>query len=267
MINTFTKWSAAWFGPKGRSIATMFLLISIFMPLAFTDMGITNVEEIVRPLAIIATITIFIAAAFLKDRPLYPPTLSEEEKRIEPTLSPSAFELYPHMRVLLENIDFVKISLSSILLLISLNEMNQLLFVFYDTFDKNKDGSFFIFNNIIDVVQQLHLLCSLCGLATFGMSIFAGMSIKKGYRSIVYLYVIIFFAQCLSFVTLSETYFIILSIFDGLFKGGFFLTAFEVSAECGYPVGESLSLSFLTAGMMGARFVIDFTQGVLLFTD
>lgn len=47
VINTFTKWSAAWFGPKGRSIATMFLLVSIFLPLAFTDVGITSVEQIV----------------------------------------------------------------------------------------------------------------------------------------------------------------------------------------------------------------------------
>lgn len=149
-------------------------------------------------------------------------------------------------------------ALSSILILISLNEMNQLLFVFYETFDNNENGGSTLFTNLIEVVERLHLLCNLCGMATFGMAIFAGMSVKTVYRAIVYLYVMIFLAQCLSLVIRSQTYFIIVNIFDGLFKGGFFLTAFEVSAECGYPVGESLSLAFLTAGMMGVRFVIDF---------
>lgn len=37
VINTFTKLSASWFGPKGRPIATMFLLISLFLPLAFSE--------------------------------------------------------------------------------------------------------------------------------------------------------------------------------------------------------------------------------------
>lgn len=89
IINTFTKWSASWFGPKGRSISTMFLLISVFLPLAYSDIDINSVQPLLKPLSIVTTLLIFVSAALLKDRPLFPPTLSEEEKRIEPTLAPS----------------------------------------------------------------------------------------------------------------------------------------------------------------------------------
>ena len=45
----------------------------------------------------------------------------------------------------------------------------------------------------------------------------------------------------------SRIFLIVVNVYDGLFKGGLLLIAFEITAELAYPIGESLSLGFINA--------------------
>ena len=55
IVNGFTKLSSAWFGPKGRPVATMFLLISVFFPLIFSEYETTKLIDVLLPLSILST--------------------------------------------------------------------------------------------------------------------------------------------------------------------------------------------------------------------
>jgi hypothetical protein len=263
--NTLTKWSGSWFGPKGRAIALMCMIISMLVRLVVRDYSYDWVSPYLNPLSIASTISIFLALTILKDKPLLPPTLSEEERRIEPALSPQNFEFGAHLRVLMENTDFVKMAVASAFILVSLNETNKLLYFYYATFRNNGDQA--DFKDLTSKLAFLHVLCNMCGTATFGMAMFVSMSVKTAYQIIAYtlLPLLILYFSSLSFN--SETYLIVLSIYDGLLKGGFFLAAYDVTAECGYPVGESLSLGFMVSISMGLRFLIDLIQGIWVLSD
>ena len=64
----------------------------------------------------------------------------------------------------------------------------------------------------------------------------------------------------------SQTFLLVVNIWDGLFKGGLFLISAEVAAELAYPVGEAMSYGFMNAMVNGPRYLIAVIFGTLTFT-
>lgn len=65
----------------------------------------------------------------------------------------------------------------------------------------------------------------------------------------------------------NRTFIIFITVYDGIFSGGLMLIARELTAELGYPQGESLSLGFISALSGIFRYIIRVTTGVLTFTE
>lgn len=57
---------------------------------------------------------------------------------------------------------------------------------------------------------------------------------------------------------------IVIYIYDGLFKGGLLVMVAEMSAEVGFPLGESLTFGFLEFFKHTLIFVINFTVSMLV---
>ena len=54
-------------------------------------------------------------------------------------------------------------------------------------------------------------------------------------------------------------------VYDGLFKGGIIVMTAEMSAEGGYPVGESITFGFMMTLEYGITWIIQFTMAMLAF--
>lgn len=79
------------------------------------------------------------------------------------------------------NRDFIKILLCSTLLLISNNQVHRILEIFYvEIHSKERDVTY---------VKELYLVCTISGLITFGFALYSTLSIKFGYKLIVFQFV------------------------------------------------------------------------------
>jgi hypothetical protein len=65
-------------------------------------------------------------------------------------------------------------------------------------------------------------------------------------------------------ISRSNVFLIVIYIFDGLFKGGLLMMVAEMSAEIGFPLGESLTFGFLEFFKHTLTFVINFTVSMLV---
>ena len=65
-------------------------------------------------------------------------------------------------------------------------------------------------------------------------------------------------------ISQSNVFLIVIYIFDGLFKGGLLMMVAEMSAEIGFPLGESLTFGFLEFFKHTLTFVINFTVSMLV---
>ena len=61
----------------------------------------------------------------------------------------------------------------------------------------------------------------------------------------------------------NAVFLVIISIYDGIFKGGMIFIIYEASAEIAYPVGESMSLGLILGLTNGSRFVLNFILGMV----
>ena len=65
----------------------------------------------------------------------------------------------------------------------------------------------------------------------------------------------------------SRILLIFINVYDGLVRGGLMLIALELSAELGYPQGESLALGFINALSGIIRYIIRVIMGTVTFTQ
>lgn len=65
-------------------------------------------------------------------------------------------------------------------------------------------------------------------------------------------------------ISRSNVFLIVIYIFDGLFKGGLLMMVAEMSAEIGFPLGESLTFGFLEFFKHTLTFIINFTVSMLV---
>jgi hypothetical protein len=88
------------------------------------------------------------------------------------------------------------------------------------------------------------------------MALFGGLSLRFGFKLLVFQFLFVYLMQVLSMLFETKTYLIVTNMYEGLFGGGLIIILSELSAEIAYPVGESLSLGFINAGQYLIRFFI-----------
>jgi hypothetical protein len=88
------------------------------------------------------------------------------------------------------------------------------------------------------------------------MALFGGLSLRFGFKLLVFQFLFVYLMQVLSMLFETKTYLIVTNMYEGLFGGGIIIILSELSAEIAYPVGESLSLGFINAGQFLIRFFI-----------
>jgi hypothetical protein len=62
--------------------------------------------------------------------------------------------------------------------------------------------------------------------------------------------------QILVMIVQKEVFLVVTFVYDGLFKGGIYVIMAEITAEVGYPVGESITYGFLNALDYGMTWII-----------
>jgi hypothetical protein len=100
-------------------------------------------------------------------------------------------------------------------------------------------------------------LCTISGTITFGMALFSTLSLKFGYKLVMFQFTIIILFQTLSMLFLhdNKVAYLVIYVYDGLFKGGMLIIFFEATAELAYPIGESISLGFMLLIEKVLRFI------------
>ena len=73
-----------------------------------------------------------------------------------------------------------------------------------------------------------------------------------------------FIFQIIALIVRNNVFIIVVYIFDGLFKGGLLMVVAEMTAEVGFPLGESLTFGFLEFFKHSLIFVINFTVSMLV---
>jgi len=116
------------------------------------------------------------------------------------------------------------------------------------------------------IIPKLHELCLITGIMTFAVALFGGLSLRFGYKLIIFQFIIIYALQAFAMLASNEIFLIVTNVFDGLFSGGLIVILSELSAELAYPVGESISLGFIYACESMIRFIIKFTVDISTFT-
>lgn len=77
--------------------------------------------------------------------------------------------------------DFVKISLCSAFILLANNQVHRILEVM-DTSINNDHSK----QTILTYTKELYLVCTLSGLLTFGMALYSTLSLKFGYKLVLF---------------------------------------------------------------------------------
>lgn len=130
------------------------------------------------------------------------------------------------------------IIISSALILISNTQMHELIEIIFQIFHKEDRG--------ISYIKELYYCCTISGVITFGMALYSTLSLKFSYKLVIVQFVLIFFMQIGAMFIGEKVPIVVIYVYDGLFKGGMYVILYEVTAELGYPYGESLSLGMLT---------------------
>lgn len=63
----------------------------------------------------------------------------------------------------------------------------------------------------------------------------------------------------------DTVFYIVIYVYDGLFKGGMLIMFYEMTAELAYPIGESISLGFMLAIEFVGKFIFNCINAALVF--
>lgn len=257
IMNTFTKVSASWFGPKGRNISTMILILSYFIPEAIEDISQGTLCDIKIQIAIASTLVTPLTFLMIFKNPDFSPTMSEEERFIS-----GVIPFRSQMKMLRENKSYMMSTIASGFILVASHQLLRILEILYENIhDQMREVSF---------LKELYVVCVMSGLLTFGMALYSTLPIKFGYKLVLIQFSLIFILQIFVMLVPSNVFLIIIYVFDGLFRGGMMVIFYEMTAELAFPVGESLSLGLLSSIHFLGRFIFNFISSCLvspLLTD
>lgn len=80
IVNLSTLVSGSWYGPRGRTIGTMILLVGLQLPRVVSDFLGKDLRDFTLILAILSTSFLVCTMFLVWDLPELPPTMSEDER-------------------------------------------------------------------------------------------------------------------------------------------------------------------------------------------
>jgi len=178
VLNTTTKVSGSWFGPKGRNIATMVMLIGFFGPQSIEEFF--NKDELSKglfPLACICSTLMPLCYMLIYDKPDFSPTMSEEEKLVIKERG-NSFKFKTQVRLMLQNQVFKMTTVASVLIMVSNDQVHRLLEIFhFEIYQRDRNNDF---------NKPLYRVCISAGILTFGCALYSKLSLKLGYKILIY---------------------------------------------------------------------------------
>jgi len=119
VLNTTTKVSSLWYGPKGRNIATMVMLLGYYASQSIEEFyGDDDLSKGVFPLCLTCTSILPLCYLLIYNKPDFSPTMSEEEKLVLILKNPK-FDFMTQVRIMLSNRLFLLTTFASVCLLIA----------------------------------------------------------------------------------------------------------------------------------------------------
>lgn len=164
LLNTTTKVSGCWFGPKGRNVATMFMLIGFFGPQSIEEFF--DKDELSKglfPLACICSALTPLCYLLIYDKPDFSPTMSEEEKLVIKEKG-HFVDFMSQVRLMLKNKVFKMTSIASVFIMVSNDQVHKILEILhYEIYDQERNSDF---------NKPLYRVCISVGILTFGCALF-----------------------------------------------------------------------------------------------
>jgi hypothetical protein len=178
VLNTTTKVSGSWFGPKGRNLATMVMLIGFFGPQSIEEFFDKNeLSKGLFPLACICSALTPLCYLLIYDKPDFSPTMSEEEKLVIKEKG-HYFDFMSQVRLMLKNKIFKMTSVASVLIMVSNDLVHRILEILhYEIYKKDRNDNF---------NKPLYRVCMTAGILTFGCALYSKLSLKFGYKLLIY---------------------------------------------------------------------------------
>jgi hypothetical protein len=118
---------------------------------------------------------------FIPKTPQYSPTMGEEEK-----FAAGPIPYWEHVKAITANPDYLKVALCSAFILLSNNQVHRVIEVVDTSINDEHSRS-----KIIVWTKELYLVCTLSGLVTFGMALYSTLSIKFGFKLVLFQFAII----------------------------------------------------------------------------
>lgn len=128
LVNSITKVSATWFGPRGRPILTSIFLMCFYSGHILSEFIGQVKPETFLPLAILSTIIIPIVLTLFYSKPDFSPTMSEEEK------VDIDYKFKQQTKDLLKTRSYKYVAISSILLLVIIDLSSQIFTGYFKTY-------------------------------------------------------------------------------------------------------------------------------------
>lgn len=251
---TVTKVSAMWFGPKGRNITTAFLILAYFIPQTIEEFMDEKTAEFDIELAIAASVLTPVMW-FIATTPQFSPTMGEEEKFIA-----GPIPYFEQLKSIPKNPDYLKVALASAFLLLANYQFHRILEVVDTSINDNHSKAL-----MVTYSKELYLVCTLSGLLTFGMALYSTLSIKFGFKLVLFQFALIMVLQTSSMLINDAVFYIVIYVYDGLFKGGMLVIFYEMTAELAYPIGESISLGFMLAVEFVGKFIFNIISAAVVY--
>jgi hypothetical protein len=171
LLNTITKVSSRWFGPKGRPFITSLFLTTFYVGEATNIYFDSQVIKYLLTMALVSTVFIPFVTLLFYNKPDFSPTMSEEEK-VE-----IIFYLEEQWNVMVKNKSFLLVSISSAFLLLHINEINHIIDDYFNKFTEHKNKDY-----QLSYLPTLNIICTASGIMTFGIALYSGLPLRFGYR-------------------------------------------------------------------------------------
>jgi hypothetical protein len=177
VINCITKVGGAWFGPRGRNLATMILLFGVYSGETINEFLDENFARAIYYLAILSSCALPLTLILNQSYPEFSPTLSEEEKMNDK--KKYKFNLRNQLADLLKDRNFIYIAIASGMILVANETIHSVLsIIFFDIYVE------LVLNE--SYLNELYDVCTCVGLLTFGTALYSKFNLLIGFKYLVY---------------------------------------------------------------------------------
>lgn len=177
VINCITKVGGAWFGPRGRNIATMVMILGVYGADTLNEFLDEKFARAIYYLAILSSCCLPVTLFLNQSYPEFSPTLSEEEKLND--RKKYKFNLGNELKDLLKDRNYMFIAIASGMVLVANEEIHTFLSViFFQIYEELAPSELYL--------HELYDVCTCVGLFTFGTALYSRFNLLLGFKFLVF---------------------------------------------------------------------------------